>query len=89
MTREEAAKWIREHHSIDMNVQHDEAMRTALKALEQGSILDRIRDEIWDLQYGPEEKSETDKYMADAYNNAIQQVIEILDKYNTRKEVEE
>ena len=37
MTREEAAKWIREH---------DEAMRTALKALEQEPVLDKILDKI-------------------------------------------
>ena len=43
--------------------------------------LDKIRAEIWDLQYGDEEKSMTDEDRADAYNNAIKQVIEIIDKY--------
>ena len=42
---------------------------------------DKIRAEIWDLQYGNEEKSMTDEDRADAYNNAIRQVIEIIDKH--------
>ncbi len=48
--------------------------------------LDKIRSEIWDLQYGDEEKSETDEDRADAYNNAIRQVIEIIDEYMTESE---
>ena len=35
MTREEAVKWLKEHHSIDLNTQDDEAHRMAIKALEQ------------------------------------------------------
>ena len=44
-------------------------------------VLDKIRAEIWDLQYGDEEKSMTDEDRAEAYNNAIIQAIEIIDKY--------
>lgn len=47
----------------------------------QESVLDNIRAEIWDLQYGDEEKNMTDEDRADAYNNAIIQAIEIIDKY--------
>ena len=46
-------------------------------------VLDKIRAEIWDLQYGDEEKSMTDEDRADAYNNAIRQVIEVVDKYKS------
>lgn len=52
-------------------------------------VLDKIRAEIWDLQYGDEEKSMTDEDRADAYNNAIRQVIEIIDKYKAESEGEE
>jgi hypothetical protein len=50
-------------------------------------VLDKIRAEIWDLQYGPEEKSMTDEEKADAYNNAIRQAIEIVDKYKAENEL--
>ena len=49
--------------------------------------LDSIRAEIWDLQYGDEEKSMTDEDRAEAYNNAIIQAIEIIDKYRESEEV--
>lgn len=49
-------------------------------------VLDKIRTEIWDLQYGDEEKSMTDEDRADAYNNAIRQVIEIIDEYKAESE---
>ena len=51
-------------------------------------VLDKIRAEIWDLQYGDEEKSMTDEDRADAYNNAIRQVIEIIDKYKAERSEE-
>lgn len=59
-----------------------------LKAYSDGvnEVLDKIRAEIWDLQYGEEEKSMTDENRADAYNNAIKQVIEIIDKYKGESE---
>jgi acyl-CoA-binding protein len=52
-------------------------------------VLDKIRAEIWDLQYGPEEKSMTNEDKADAYNNAIRQTIEIVDKYKAESEDKE
>lgn len=58
----------------------------AIKALEQEPVLAKIRAEIQDLQYGPEEKSMTDEDRADAYNNAISQAIEIIDKYKAEDE---
>lgn len=35
MTREEAIKWLIEHHSVDLNTQDDEAHRMAIEALER------------------------------------------------------
>lgn len=53
------------------------------------SLFDKIRAEIWDLQYGDEEKSMTDEDRADAYNNAIIQAVEIIDKYRAEGGVED
>ncbi len=53
---------------------------------EMNKLLDKIRAEIWDLQYDDEEKSETDEDRADAYNNGIIQAIEIIDKYKESEE---
>ena len=53
------------------------------------SLFDKIRAEIWDLQYGDEERSMTDAHRVDAYNNAIRQVIEIIDKYKAESENKE
>lgn len=50
-------------------------------------VLDKIRADIWDLHYCDEEKSMTDEDRADAYNNAIIQAIEIIDKYKAESEV--
>jgi len=52
----------------------------------KSEILDKIRAEIWDLWYGDEERSMTDVHGVDAYNNAIRQAIEIIDKYNAESE---
>ncbi len=53
-----------------------------LDGYEKGTeVLDKLRAEIWDLQYGDEEKSMTDEDRVDAWNNAIRQVIKIIDKY--------
>ena len=56
------------------------------QAVKAESILDKIRADIWDLQYGDKEKSMTDEDRADAYNNAIRQVIEIIDMYKAEME---
>jgi hypothetical protein len=86
MTREEAIICIKGiknlgHDMFTEQKDFQECLDMAIKALEQEPILDKIRAEIWDLQYGDEEKSMTDEDRADAYNNAIRQVIEIIDKY--------
>lgn len=49
-------------------------------------VLEQIRAEIWDLYYGDEEKSMTNEDRVDAYNNAIKQVIEIIDKHMAESE---
>ena len=59
-------------------------IRTASRLVDD--VLGKIRAEIWDLQYGDEEKSMTDEDRADAYNNAIIQAIEIIDKH--KEEIE-
>lgn len=74
MKQESKSEWQKDHE--------------ILKAYSDGAneVLDKIRAEIWDLQYGEEEKSMTDENRADAYNNAIKQVIEIIDKYKGESE---
>lgn len=89
MTREEAIAYGKRVIDLGLNDETQAFCEMAIKALEQESVLDKIREEIWDLQYGDEEKSETDEDMADAYNNAIRQVIEIIDKYTAESEVTE
>lgn len=42
MTREEAIKWLKDHHSIDLNTQDDEAHRMAIEALEQKPCEDAV-----------------------------------------------
>lgn len=50
MTREEAIKWLKDHHSIDLNTQDDEAHRMAIKALEQKPCEDAVsRTEVLKL----------------------------------------
>lgn len=50
MTREEAIKWLKDHHSIDLNTQDDEAHRMAIKALEQEPCEDVVsRTEVLKL----------------------------------------
>lgn len=46
MTREEAIKWLKEHHSIYLGTKDDEAHRMAIEALERENVLDKIRFEI-------------------------------------------
>lgn len=92
MTREEAKKNLVAYMYYAFEDLPDDVGRAidmAIRALEQQEfILDKIRAEIWDLQYGDEEKSMTDEDRADAYNNAITQVIDIIDKYKTESEEE-
>lgn len=42
MTREEAIKWLKDHHSIDLNTQDDEAHRMAIEALGQEPCEDAV-----------------------------------------------
>ena len=91
MTREEAIiclNGIKNYGRDTFNEQTDwqDCLDMAIKALEQEAVIDKIRAEIWDLQFGPEEKSMTNEDRADAYNNAISQVIEIIDKYKAESE---
>ena len=91
MTREEAIAWLKDHHSIDLNTQDDEAHRMAIKALEQQPILDKIRAEILDeaeyayadfnlykediLNTGPDELPDDD------FRFGMKRAVEIIDKY--------
>ena len=89
MKKEDAIAYGKRVIDLGLNDETQAFCEMAIKALEQEPVLDKIREEIWDLQYGDEEKSETDEDMADAYNNAIRQVIEIIDKYRVESEEEE
>ena len=87
MTREEKiAELINIRDNFNYALTPREVFDDAIKALEQQPVLDRIRAEICDLRYGDEEKSMTDENRVDAYNNAIEQVIEIIDKYKAESE---
>lgn len=85
MTREEAIKWLKEHHSIDLNTQDDKAHKMAIKALEQESILDKISAEIEEYNnntWRPEGSS-----LGNAGWWACNKCIEIIDKYKAESEV--
>ena len=81
MTREEAIAWLKDHHSIDLNTQDDEAHRMAIKALEQQPILDKIRAEIAEIQLIGYAKVDGKREIAS------RAVMQIIDKY--KKESEE
>lgn len=82
MTRDEAMihTLVKENDELNMEIGR------LRQALEKEPILDKVRAEICDLRYGDEEKSMTDENRVDAYNNAIEQVIEIIDKYKAESE---
>lgn len=42
MTKEEAIKWLKDHHSIDLNTQDDEAHRMSIEALEKLQKIEQI-----------------------------------------------
>lgn len=67
----------------------DDDYRTIIKALEQEPILDKIRSEIRDGLYGPEEMNETDTERAEAFNNGLNYCSDIIDKYKAESEDKE
>ena len=75
MTREEAIKWLEYHKQGEMG-KAVEALNMAIEALEQESILDKIRAEI-------EQFADT-HCSGDDIN--IYDVFQILDKYNAESE---
>lgn len=75
MTNEEAIEWLDCLERTDK--EQDVALRMAIKALEQESVLDKIRDEIegWQVDIHDNE------YDADKYDFVFERIFEILDKY--------
>lgn len=83
MTIEEAIKWLKDHHSIDLNTQDDEAHRMAIQALEKESILDKIRAEMFEEMLS---HSGTGEEVIQAYVDGLKKGLDILDKYKGESE---
>lgn len=75
MTREEATEFIAQSVKSDVDMA---LVADAIKALEQEPILDKIRAEI-------EQKLNTHGYIS-LYNKAINDVLQIIDKYKAESE---
>lgn len=85
MNREEAIKMLKYnsnviHQTINGETDHKEveALDMAIEALEQQPVLDKIRDEIADLD-------DTD-YDFEGYYKAVTDALQIIDKYKTASE---
>lgn len=76
MTNEEAKEIIECREMIDaMSERANEALDRAIKALEQGSIIDKIRTEIVELR--------------SRQNVGVLECLDIIDKYNAESEEQE
>lgn len=87
MTREEAIKWLKEHHSIDLNTQDDKAHKMAIKALEQESILDKIRAEF--IARYPKNYMGELELGGRSCEFSLNQILQIIDKYRAESENKE
>ena len=79
MTREEAIAYFKRH--IDLYCVDGisrEAEEMAIKALEQEPVLDRIRDEIEEMDFDFGDYDHT--------NRIIEMVLEVIDKYKAESE---
>ena len=90
MTREKARREIDsldfylQNHTDDYSEESHTAMVMAIKALEQGPILDKIIDEIMDTgAYEQEVNGETE------FLKGINYCLEIIDKYKAEMESKE
>jgi hypothetical protein len=89
MTREEAVKLVKEvtGMSLDWDDAHYEALQMAIKALEQESILDKIRAEIEALNPEPTAYDVVDgNPIKDAVWETLSDVLKIIDKYKAESE---
>lgn len=80
MTREEAIKELKFNKEDDTFVISDEALDMAIRALEQGLVLDKIRAEIVDLGQ---------RTMNDNRASGIWACRDIIDKYKAESEDKE
>ena len=86
MTREEARREIDsldfylQNHTDDYGEESHTAMMMAIKALEQESILDKIREEIEDIA------KDYDKFADYRRVRGLWIALEIIDKYKTESE---
>lgn len=89
MTKEEAIDIIKSECYVfnplnfDRSTMVNTALDMAIKALEQESILDKIRAEIGEVY------EELDGYDPQSLGTFVSRIDEIIDKYKTESEVEE
>ena len=104
MTREEAIKWLKDHHSIDLNTQDDEAHRMAIEALEQEPFKPMVEIDLYSvIKQKYIEREVLDKIRAEIEQNAypivhgvnnhekgmtLYGVLQIIDKYKAESEVQ-
>lgn len=89
MTREEAISWLEpfiwhEGEDIPIYATDIEAIHMAIKALEQGPLLDKIRAEIMDTGAFEQEVMGYTEFLA-----GINYCLGVIDKYKSESEVEE
>ena len=85
MTREEAIKNIKEHcYFANLIPQAKEALDMAIEALEQESILDKVRTEIMDWQTDIHDN----EYDAENHDFVFEGIYEIIDELKAESEVE-
>ena len=83
MTREEAIKRLKDGAPFSelVDVEWEEALNIAIKALEQEPVLDEIRAEI-----ESEKLEDSPNFCIKAHNNAVDRVLQILDKCKAESE---
>jgi hypothetical protein len=84
MTREEAINYFERSIVIGdtyVERQHNEALKMAIKALEQEPILDKIRAEIMDWQTDIHDN----EHDAESHDFVFERIYEIIDEYKERE----
>ena len=85
MTREEAIKELKKVDTLDASPRLCEAHWMSIKALEQGDVLDKIRDEVKGLRIMLLKGTPEDDW-GFKWNSCIDEVLEIIDKYKAESE---
>ena len=89
MTREDAINELKIFSGttrIRLSANFYEALNTAIKALEQEPVLDKIRTEILEEAIS---HSGTGEEVVQAYADGLRKALQILDKYKSESEVSE